>query len=263
MSHRAGLLNWAYNYKDRKLAFVHDPGARFSYSGAGVELAALFTEKKLGQDFEALARETVWRPADIDRMAMGRIRPELLDDLAHPMDAEGKYHAVDAFSDPLRQGADARWSAADDLLTPVNDYARLLERLLAEHRRGETDPAAARRNQLRTEVLTSLDDNEVWRCVPEQVRCPTRYGHSVGWMVHDFGDHVVVHHGGNDRGENALVYYSPDTQRGAVIFVNGGNGIHVSTAILALLGDEPDLAAHFRQALDRVAERTRNRQTKP
>ena len=252
MSHRAGLLNWSHSYKDGKLAFDHDPGERFSYSGAGVRLAASYAESKLSTDFEGLARQTVWRSADIDAMSMGRLRDDLLRDIAHPMDGEGEFRAIDAFSYQLRRRAKAGWSAADDLLTPVNEYARLIEWLLVEHRLGGTDEKRARRNKLRTQVLTSLADDKVWRCVSsEKVRCAPRYGHSVGWMVHDYGDHIVVHHGGNDRGENALVYYSPDTQRGAVIFVNGGNGIHVSTRILELLGDEPDLAAHFRQLVDR------------
>ncbi|MEL7369271.1 MAG: hypothetical protein AAFN74_10195, partial [Myxococcota bacterium] len=77
------------------------------------------------------------------------------------------------------------------------------------------------------------------------------FGHSIGWMVYEYGDHTVIKHGGNDRGENALVYFSPQTQRGAVILVNGGNGIFVSTQILRLIGDEPELAAYYEQLIER------------
>lgn len=34
------------------------------------------------------------------------------------------------------------------------------------------------------------------------------------------------------------------TRNGAVIFVNGGNGIFVTVRVLELIGDEPDIAAY-------------------
>ncbi|MEO1335049.1 MAG: serine hydrolase domain-containing protein, partial [Myxococcota bacterium] len=253
MSHQAGLLNWAYNYDDNRLAFVHAPGSRFSYSGAGVELAALYAQARMGEDFEALARKHVWQPAKIKNMSLGRLHPWVSERLAQPMDADGHFQPIDAFSRRLSSRSDGRWSAADDLLTSVNDYGRLLERLLQEHRTGpKTKDAEARRVQLRSTILTSLADDEVWRCqATPKVRCAQLFGHSIGWMVYEYGDHTVIKHGGNDRGENALVYFSPQTQRGAVILVNGGNGIFVSTQILRLIGDEPELAAYYEQLIER------------
>ncbi|HSS02587.1 MAG TPA: hypothetical protein VLM79_36250 [Kofleriaceae bacterium] len=80
-----------------------------------------------------------------------------------------------------------------------------------------------------------------------EVTCAARYGHGLGWMVYQFDRSTVVKHGGNDKGENALAIYSPDPGNGAVIFVNGGNGVLVSTQILGLIGDQPQIAAYYRQ----------------
>ncbi|PCC73703.1 Beta-lactamase [Nannocystis exedens] len=100
----------------------------------------------------------------------------------------------------------------------------------------------------RATILTSLAGDPIWGCesTPE-IRCADAYGHGLGWMVYDYGDRTVLNHGGNDAGENALVYYSPQTRSGAVILVNGGNGIFVTVRALELIGDQPDMAAYYRQ----------------
>jgi hypothetical protein len=70
-------------------------------------------------------------------------------------------------------------------------------------------------------------------------------------MVYRFGSKTVVKHGGNDEGENALAIYCQETGNGAVIFVNGANGVFVSTQILDLIGDQPEIAAYYRQLVQK------------
>jgi CubicO group peptidase (beta-lactamase class C family) len=72
LSHRAGLLNWPYEYKDGHAAFIAEPGTRFRHSGMGVDLAAKYAEAKLGKDFESLAFEHVLTPLGIADMALAR-----------------------------------------------------------------------------------------------------------------------------------------------------------------------------------------------
>ncbi|MFP2925324.1 serine hydrolase domain-containing protein [Pyxidicoccus sp. 3LG] len=242
LSHRAGLLNWPYSYDDGRLAFVHDPGTRFSYSGAGVDLAARYAEKKLGRDFEALAFEHLLRPNGVEELSMGRLRPWLADRLATPMDAKGHYDTEGRLAPRLAKGTVGDWSAADDLLTTVEAYSRLLEGLI------RSDWLTPELVAERARILTSLVGDPVWGCEPApDVRCARAYGHGIGWMVYEYADKTVLIHGGNDAGENALVYYSPKTRSGAVILVNGGNGIFVTTHVLELVGDQPELAAYYRQ----------------
>jgi len=242
LSHRSGLLNWSYEYKDGRLAFVHDPGTQFSYSGAGVQLAASYAEAKLADDFEALAFRHLLGPLGVTDMSLGRLKPWLDGRVAMPMDAKGEYRPLAELNSGLVEDASGRWQASDDLLTTVGAYAAFLTGVI------RSDWLNSAQAAQRATILTSLKGDAIWDCVPgPDVRCPDAYGHGLGWMVYRYGKHAVVKHGGNDAGENALVYYSPDTRNGAVILINGGNGIFVTVRILEQIGDEPDIAAYYRQ----------------
>src|SRR5688572_10922947 len=43
--------------------------------------------------------------------------------------------------------------------------------------------------------------------------------------------------------------------KGVVIFINGGNGVLVSTQILGLIGIEPEIAAYYRQLVKKFYNR--------
>ena len=85
LSHRSGLLNWAYEYKNNRLAFDHDPGTRFSYSGAGIQLAAEYAQAKLNTDFAQLALTHVLMPLGVKELSLGRRQPWRRERLAKPM----------------------------------------------------------------------------------------------------------------------------------------------------------------------------------
>lgn len=246
LSHRGGLLNWAYEYQDGRLAFDHDPDTQHSYSGAGIELAARYAEIKVGQPLEGMAREFVLAPVDINEMSMGFI-PDWANDgrLAVPMNAEGQFSTIELTNPSLANG-DAN-SAADDLLATVPSYAKLIEALIAS---GKSDKE---KHKMRSTILSTLEDDPVYACPAfDWLSCPTEYGHSIGWQVFRYGDHHVITHSGSDAGENALVYFSPDTETGAVIFVNGANGWVVMTRIMEIINDEPLIADYYRGLIESV-----------
>ncbi len=243
LSHRAGLLNWPYVYEDGKAAFVNDPDTSYNYSGMGIDLAAQYAENKLGQDFESLAFEHVLSPMGINEISLGRLQPWLMTRLATPMNNEGDYvdfrEGNGRLSDENYEG---RWSAADDLLSTVDAYARFLTSII------ESEWLSKAQQAERIDILTSLAGDAIWNCIPtDELTCAAKYGHSLAWMVYEFENKTIVKHGGNDAGENALAIYSPDDRSGVVIAVNGGNGIFVSTQILGLIGSEPNIAAYYRQ----------------
>jgi CubicO group peptidase (beta-lactamase class C family) len=241
LSHRAGLRNWPYEYENGRAAFIAEPGTSFSYSGMGVELAARYAESKLHQDFEELAFKYVLTPLGISEMSLGRHKPWMQARLATPMDANGKYLPVE----PRLKNAGIAlepWSAADDLFTTVDAYSRFLVAVI------DSTGLAKSWLDTRTQLLTSLAGDPIWNCEPNlSTRCAERYGHGLGWMVYELDGKRVVKHGGNDKGENALVLYSPESRNGAVILINGGNGVLVSTQILGIVGVAPEIAAYYRQ----------------
>lgn len=248
LSHQAGLLNWDYAYEDGVLAFDHDPATRYSYSGAGMELAAQYAEAKTGQSFQELAFTHVLAPAGVSDMSMGVLADWTTRRVAMPMDAEGAYRPIAELNESLARG-DAN-GAADDLLTTVPAYANLLVALIESG--WLTDEQIAERER----VVTSIAEDAIFQCPDlDWLTCPTRFGHSIGWQVYEYGEHKVIKHSGSDAGENAMVYYSPDTRNGAVILVNGANGWVIMTRIIEIIGDEPLIADYYRGLIETVMGR--------
>ena len=245
MSHRSGLRNWAYEYANGKLAFDFDPGTRFGYSGAGVEMAARYAEARTGKDLQTLAFQYVLSPLGIQEMSMGHIPAWARDRLAVPMDGAGVFRSVAELDASLAN--DRADGAADDLVVTVPAYATLLTALISH------DWLPARERLARETILTPLDHDPIYACRPEiAIRCPSAFGHSIGWQVYRYDAHTVLIHSGSDAGENALVYYSPDRKDGAVIFVNGANGWVVMTRVVELVGDEPFIASYYRGLVEKV-----------
>lgn len=239
LSHRSGLRNWPDDYDDGKLAFDWDPGTRYRYSGAGVELAARYAQAKTGKPLRALAAETLLSPLRITEMAVAELPPWTTGYLALPVDKSGAFGPIDGLYPGLRMGSGI--GASYDLITTVPAYASFLTALIARDR----GPAAGR--SVRETILTPLNGDPVYGCPGAiVVRCPDAYGYALGWQVHRYGDHTVLQHTGNDEGQTDLVYFSPDRQDGAVIFANGANGWVAITRAIELIGDEPLLAGYYR-----------------
>ena len=245
MSHRAGLRNWPYEYPDGKLAFDVDPGTRFSYSGAGVELAARYASAKTGKDLQTLASEYVLSPLGIEEMSMGRIPAWATNRLAVPMDSKGVFRSVAELDESLAD--DHANGAADDLIVTVPAYATLLSALIAR------DWLPTKERTARETIVTTLENDPIYGC-PQEIatQCPSAFGHSIGWQVYRYGTHTVLIHSGSDAGENALVYFSPDKKDGAVVFVNGANGWVVMTRAVEVIGDEPLIATYYRALVEKV-----------
>ena len=242
LSHRSGLRNWPDDYADGKLAFDWTPGARYRYSGAGVELAARYAEAKTGEKLRSLAGAMLFKPWRLDGMAIGELPAWTDGHLAMPVDANGKYLGVDEIYPGLREGIGI--GAAFDLITTASAYGRFLERLIAE---SSTRPQT---RTTRESILAPLADDPVYSCSRRHTaHCPDSYGYSFGWQVHQYGRHTVLHHTGNDEGETDLVYFSPDRRTGAAIFVNGANGWVAIIRALEIIGDEPELAGYYRGLL--------------
>lgn len=241
MSHQSGLRNWPHSYEDGVLRIEHEPGERFSYSGAGVELAARYAVEKTGEEWRTLVRRNVFEPAGVEEAALGELPPWTEGRMAVPMDAEGQYRSIAELNPGLSVGdADA---AADDLVITVPAYAKLIDAILSG------DVLEGRMTD-RTTLESSFAEDPIYQCEGlGEGLCPDSYGHSIGWQLFEWGDHQVITHSGSDQGENALVHFSPDTGDGGVIFINGANGWPVMTRILGAIGDEPQLANYYRALL--------------
>lgn len=121
LDHTSGLPNWRWLAPDHKLKIYFDPGARFAYSGEGIELLQLVVETITHQPLTDLMRDQVFRPAGMNRTEM--IWDARFDDnFAFGYDESGK-----------NLGAQKRLTAqaAGSMATTVADMGRFLVALRA------------------------------------------------------------------------------------------------------------------------------------
>lgn len=239
LSHTTGFLNWPHHYEDGKLSFTRDPGTAYGYSGVGFDIFAKFLENKLGMTFPELVSEYVFDPIGMENASQVQadwMRPfQVL-----PVDQNGDFKAA-------IENENGFWNPADDYYATINDHARFL--IAVMNNEGLTENA----RQLRTSVLTSLEDDMVWGCQEDMAPCPEPFGHSVGYFVFGYGDRLNIQHGGNDMSEAATGYFKTNTRDGMVVFVNAPNpeGIFLYLKIVDLLDDDQDFTQVFHSIANR------------
>ncbi len=218
LSHKTGFLNWRYMDDQFKLRFVSDPGVKFGYSGEGYDYLARFLEKKFERGFDELVSEYVLTPLQMKNTSVS-YQQWVVARLAKPVDANGKRHK------PFCSGPDERWcselgdwSAADDMVTTVEDYVVFLINVMQGN--GLNDAVQANR----LSIQTSTVDDAVLACpFSDKSKCPIDQGYGFGWEIFRFSDATIVSHGGSDWSERAMAYFDPDSRNGVVVFLNGPN----------------------------------------
>lgn len=220
LSHTTGLPNWRFFLPGGKLAFVRPPGESYGYSGEGLEYAARFAERKLGRPFPELAAEMVLEPL---RMARTRLAVRRADTagIARPVDAEGTFHGY--FCRPEGAGwcrQEGSWSAADDMVTTVRDYAAFLRSVADGEGYGDGGAMAADRDR----VQSDKEKDRVVDCgALPAAPCPDRQGYGLGFNVLRYGGVTVLGHGGADWAELAVAYVAKPSRSGVLIFLNAPN----------------------------------------
>lgn len=197
LSHQSGFKNWRWENESDKLRFDFEPGTGFRYSGEGFEYLKAALEAKFQQPLASLADSLIFKP-----LGMHDTRfywDESIDEQRfakwHDSKGRNKY--------PLTKTKKA--SAADDLLTTVEDYGKFAEYILAGG--GISD-------ELYKEMVSQQNGKE------QNVKM------GLGWEILpglQLNEYAILHTGG-DRGVNTLVMLLPETGEGVVIFTNGDNG---------------------------------------
>jgi CubicO group peptidase (beta-lactamase class C family) len=227
LSHRTGFPNWRRE-TGGVLAFVREPGTAFGYSGEGFEYLAHFIETKARQPFEQLTRELVFRPIGMRDTAQSR-QPWFKGRIAVPHDANGR---------TLEPEFAAHFMASDLVYSTAGDYAKFVASVMREERLN--DALALERHRIQTDRRAEL-------CAPpRQAHCPDAAGFGLGWEVYRFGNAHVHMHTGKDQGLFTFAYFSPERERGVVIFTNGENGAQLVLPVLDALKHDGDFVAFLR-----------------
>jgi len=194
LSHQSGFPNW--RPAGGKLAFEFDPGTGIQYSGEGFEYLRKALEKKFGKTLDQLAQELIFGPLGMKRTHFYWNKRVKEEHYAQAYRADGTRYE-------LRKRRSA--NAADDLLTTVNDYARLLLHVI---------DGAGLNKALYGEMTA----------VQAQIKPRKHWG--LGWWVDENveGEEDALLHGGDDKGVHTIVFILPESKKGLLIFTNSDNG---------------------------------------
>jgi CubicO group peptidase (beta-lactamase class C family) len=244
LTHTTGLPNWRFFSADRKLRFERDPGS-YGYSGEGMEYLARYVEARTGSTFPEIVSREVFQPLGVTdaRLLVDRTAPPRL---ARPVDENGDFPGY-----YCRPGGwcreDGSFSAADDLVISVPEYARFLIALMQHTGYGEEMARA------RDQIQAHRGDERAVRCeAGEPIPCPRDQGYGLGLEVIDYGGVRVMGHGGSDWSEMSLAYFYDPSRDGVIIFLNAPNrrALTGMTEMLAIIDPESPFLSRYRAWLE-------------
>ncbi len=195
LQHRTGLPNW----RDGKLKFDFDPGARNQYSGEGLDWLRRALEKATGEKMEMLATRLVFEPAGMKSTTY--MWPAWV-----PSRYAGEYTGdtfVGYVNEPEANGA-------ADLMSTAEDLARF----------GIWVMNGGGLSQELWRVVEDTSANAPDAKPDEKIR-------GLGWCVTRDGaqrDTLVIHHGGGQSGIATELWLVPGQKRGLVVLTNGSAG---------------------------------------
>lgn len=203
LSHQTGFPNWRWQKIDKKLSFEFDPGTKYQYSGEGYEYLRKAIEKKFNKSLEDLAKELVFKPLNMNNTSY------LWNE---KIDAERIVIGYDKNGKPYDIVKNKTASAADDLVTSVEDYSKFLVSVM------------------NNDLLSKRVFEEM---KTKQVKTKEDKFFGLGFEIYDLGNNeIALSHGGTDKGVNTIVFILPKTKQGLVIFTNVDDGYKIYEPII-------------------------------
>lgn len=203
LSHQTGFPNWRWMDKDNKLKFVSEPGTKYQYSGEGFEYLRKAIEKKFHKSLEELAQECVFQP-------IGMVDTSYI--WNEKKDSERIVIGYDDERNPLGIVKNQTPSAADDLMTTVEDYGQFLV-------------AVMNNELLSASIFEAMKSRQI------ETKKNKYFG--LGFEIYDLGnDEIALSHGGSDKGVNTIFFLLPKTKQGLIIFTNVEDGYKIYEPIM-------------------------------
>ncbi|GEN77023.1 serine hydrolase [Chryseobacterium hagamense] len=198
LSHQTGFPNWRWQKPDHRLRFEFDPGSKYQYSGEGYEYLRKAMESKFHKSLEELAKEMVFEPVGMHDTSYIWNGKKDAERIVTGYDREGKPYDIVKNNTP---------SAADDLMTSVEDYSRFLIAVMDN-------------KLLSKEVFEEMKTAQV------ETKKNKYFG--LGFEIYELGDgEIALSHGGTDKGVNTIAVLLPKTKNGIVIFTNVDDGYRI------------------------------------
>lgn len=190
---------------------IHEPGARYDYSGGGTMIGQLLLQELGGAEFETVARREVFDPLQMSRSTFANPLPAQRGNIAKAHDKDGARVALPRGWESFPE------QAASGLWTSANELGRFVGVLLRSYQ-GRADflprPLA---QQMMTEVSPSM--------------------HGLGPRLEGKGIARIFHHGGDNDSYHAWIEGYLETGDGLVILTNGDGGVALRSEIRAAFSD--------------------------
>ncbi|MES2277308.1 MAG: serine hydrolase domain-containing protein [Bacteroidota bacterium] len=203
LTHQTGFSNWRWMTASKKLSFEFEPGAKFQYSGEGMEYLRHALENKFHRSLEQLADSLIFRPLHMKDTHL-IWHENMLGRFAVAHDAKGEALEVIRNKEP---------SAADQLKTTVADYCRFMVWVMN---------GAGLSKALYKEMVSPMS-----KIKDGKYMC-------LGWANYPSlpGGQYGLSHSGQDPGVNTIAFILPETKRGLLIFTNSENGPQLYTMLV-------------------------------
>ncbi len=206
LTHTIGFNNWRRMNDSGRLEFDFEPGAKYQYSGEGMEYLKMALENKFNKDLGELADSLIFKPLNMKDATLKWIHEKDTLRFAKWFDGNGNEHGVDDYSTP-----DA--DAADDLLITVEDLSKFGIAVMD------------------TTIISKSLFNEM---VEPQIDIHDNANQGLGWtIVSDLPDKsYALNHDGGDMGVATSIILLPNSKSGIIVFTNGDNGRILCNAIV-------------------------------
>ncbi|MGA8150569.1 MAG: serine hydrolase [Terriglobales bacterium] len=211
LSHTSGFPNWRSINEDRKLNINFEPGARFAYSGEGIDLLQLVVETVTKKPLEDLMNHNVFEPFGMNRSSM-IWQSRFESDFASGYDEWGR-----SLGPERRKTADA----AGSMQTTLSDFARFMQAVMAgEGVRNET------REQMLNPQIAILSKHEfpTMASATTEENKAIRLSYGLGWGLYWTPYGKAFFKEGHDEGWRNYTVCFEQPKNGIVIMTNSSNG---------------------------------------
>jgi len=209
LSHQTGFPNWRYFNESKKLDFKFKPGTQYQYSGEGFEYLRKALEKKFHKNLEQLASELIFEPLNMNDSQL--VWNDKIDLSRYAINYDKNGNAYEPTKNKTA-------SAADDLLTTIEDYGKFLCGLMNS-------------DGLNKKVFDDM--------ISHQVATKKDKYFGLGFEIYDLGNqNYALSHGGADKGVQTIFILLPKTKQGLIIFTNVDDGYKIyENIVLHYLGE--------------------------
>jgi CubicO group peptidase (beta-lactamase class C family) len=206
LTHTTGFKNWRRMNTSGNLEFDFEPGAKFQYSGEGMEYLKTAIESKYKVDLGKLSDSLIFEPLGMEDATLKWVPAKDTLRFAKWYNGNGIEHQVETYSTP-----DA--DAADDFLTTVEDLLKLGIAVMDK---------------------TIISDELFDEMVKPRVKIHQNASQGLGWtIIEDLpNNNYAINHDGGDMGVAATIILLPNSKSGIVVFTNGDNGRILCNAIV-------------------------------